>query len=247
MFCVQFHCARTKGPLLASRKRNQVNISQQWTNRTCKCSGGRLWGVSTCAPSPFPFFLSGPLQSVIPASETPCSISCRAETYSFLLYSLFASLHPLWFEISFLTGNQHRGPLNMEPRVCEFHTTTLQIVCCLMYQHPWSFEETPQLQPGSLVRLRNAPTMRYINGNFPGVMLLNQKGTLAPIYLCTTPTLELTDFLSQVTESVSAQVSFLPARVLPSTICCQRHCWVLLDSSFLPTRWRRWAPQRVYF
>lgn len=46
-------------------------------------------------------------------------------------------------------------------------------------------EGNPLLQPESLVWLRNAPTLS--NANFPEDILLNQKGTLAPVHLYNTP------------------------------------------------------------
>lgn len=88
-------------------------------------SEGRLSaGLSTCTcPPPFSFFLPGPLQQPISlASEASCSISCKAEINSFLIHLLFASWHTLWFKISFLTCNQHWGPLALGCRVSEFLT-----------------------------------------------------------------------------------------------------------------------------
>lgn len=112
----------------------------------CVCGGGKYM----CS---LPFLLSGPLQSVILASETPCSADQRL-THFYLI----PSLPPLWFDRqstrSCWVPTWNVGSVNSTQQ-------NLQIVCWLMYQGPWSSEETPQLQPRSLFWLRNVPNLSY--------------------------------------------------------------------------------------
>lgn len=59
MLCAQFHCARTKKPLLALRKKENKPIfhkNEQIGLANAAGAGYRaIWGVSACAPVPFPF------------------------------------------------------------------------------------------------------------------------------------------------------------------------------------------------